>query len=302
MDNFTSFLNPVCSLNEDLLKKITDDYYIYDLKKENKLKLAFLEYSGFSKIEESIIPLVDNTIQSIFCEKYNEADFKIYACLSNINKILIFICDIKAKSIKKNEDEIFYNNENNSEPFIKCIEIPNKLYIVTATSNSISLWMKIKDIYNCIHNYNINLNNDDHISDILAINSECFICSYNTNKIIFYNTKIYSESKEINIDCIDRIDSLLFFKEYILIPCNKGIGIIFIQTKELIQYLESDKDCLCIKICFNNENSLFALFNQKIKYEEEEDDVKKVYLIEYIFIDNNFRQIRKFRTDDIFID
>ena len=74
----------------------------------------------------------------------------------------------------------------------------------------------------------------------MAINNEYFICSCNTNKIVFYNTKNYSYFKEINIDSLENKDSLLLFKEFIIVPCNKGIGIVLIKTKELIQYLENN--------------------------------------------------------------
>ena len=42
-----------------------------------------------------------------------------------------------------------------------------------------------------------------------------------------------------NIDCLSTQDSLLLFNDqYIIINCKKGFALIYIKTKELVQYIE----------------------------------------------------------------
>ena len=82
-------------------------------------------------------------------------------------------------------------------------------------------------------------------------------------------------------------------------PCNKGIGIVLIKTKELIQYLENDENCFCKKLCLNKENSVFALFNKYKNYEEIR--TKTIYVNKYEIIDNNLQQIQNYKSNDVFI-
>ena len=43
-----------------------------------------------------------------------------------------------------------------------------------------------------------------------------------------------------NIDCIDSINCFLLFKQYIIINCKKGIALLLIKTKQIVQYIETE--------------------------------------------------------------
>ena len=63
------------------------------------------------------------------------------------------------------------------------------------------------------------------------------------SKLIFINNEILKIEKEINkIDCLEKSDNLILIKDCILVNCKKGIAMISIKTKEMIQYIFDDEN------------------------------------------------------------
>ena len=65
-----------------------------------------------------------------------------------------------------------------------------------------------------------------------------------------------------NVDCIQGTNSLFKINEkYLLINCNNGIGIFYIKTNEIIQYIQ--KKFNINKIVCDNEENIY-IFNMDI--------------------------------------
>ena len=270
-------------IGEDgLIEKFTDNLFFSFSYFERIIKLVFYNdeknetyYYENSKIE--------------FRYRINSVSFsldkkRIYACLLNKKIVKIFDYNDKEGSLKLSNEEICNKNDLLGN-FYKCIELFEN-FVATLERASIYLWSKISKNskkYSII--YNINL--DEKIYDLLLISSKCFIYNQN-NKISFFNFYLYEHEKIIsNIDCIDTINSLLLFKEYIIVTCHKGIALISIKTKELIQYIENCGDWDIKNICKINEN---------LNYIYLLNDYDNISIIKLMFTEGSFIEIEEINT------
>ena len=83
------------------------------------------------------------------------------------------------------------------------------------------------------------------INDIMPINDNYFIVSFLPNQIIFYNKQTFDCEKKLEIDdnYFGELKKLYLFNKYIITLCEKGIVLILINTKELVQFINYEKDC-----------------------------------------------------------
>ena len=269
------------SWKQKILEKINDNLYICASNKNIKLKKYDKEKNQLITIKESKIPSY-NLINDIFCEKKEEELYRLYASLKIEKKVIIFDCDINKKILIKNEDEIFYEDKDLSQPFIKCIVLSKTGYIATATNNNISIWIKNNTSKGYLHVKYLDFNSQ--IYDILPINENYFIAS-KPNKIVFYNIKQLSDDKTITTDCINSINSLFLFGKYIIAICEKGIALILIKTQEIIHYIQNEENYICKNICLYN-NKIYVL-NEITSLNE------KINIIEYDIIEGFFQPIKK---------
>ena len=225
---------------------------------------------------------------------------QIYACLSTKKCILIIEYNSKMNSLKL-VDKI---SQGSYGQFNKCIDIKNN-YLITADYDSIYIWYKeISKNYFCIHK----INERDKIYDICDINEKCLVAT-RKSKISFFSCLNLNKEKVIkNIDCLDAIDTVIVIKDFVLINCKKGIAIISVKFKELIQYIENwdvfeekkmmksiDND---IYIC-NVMGDLFKfrledknlILNEKIKIKKtfyDENKLEAIILENFDFNKNNY--------------
>ena len=253
----------------------------------NKL-LSYSYYNNnmrFITIEKNKIIIGESLIK--FNEKISALNIstdgkQIYACLSCKKCIHIIEYNSKMNSLKL-IDKIHLGSYGQ---FIKCIDVKSN-YLLTADYDSIYLWYKeISKEYFCIYK----INERDKIYDICQINEKSFIAT-RKSKIVFFSCLNLNKEKVIkNIDCIDDIDTIISIKDIALINCKKGIAIISVKFKELIQYIENWDVFEEKKILKSNgdiyvSNVLGDLF--KVNLEEQSLVLKEKIKINKTFYDAN---------------
>ena len=292
-DKYSCFKN----ILEGKLLKLNDNYCL-NYSNNNVLQLIkYDEKNGnFEIIKDSKINYEKN-IKSVSCQKYSDTLYKIYICLSSEKKIEIFECDLSKNIIYITKDEIIDDEESFiSYNFKKCIDLNKNGYIASIKSDHIIIWIK-KESEGYLKIKMINSNSD--INDILSVNDDYFIILNKSDEIIFYNKNTFSEEYTINIEYVKNIKSVLLFNEkYIILLCNKGIGIISVNTKELVQYIEKNENCI-MDICSGND-AIYALYKinndeggeEKEKEKEKEND-DKLIIFKYKMISNELKQVGK---------
>ena len=235
-------------INNGLIKKINDEYF-FSYSTREEVGISYIDkYGNLSQLEKTKIEFRRN-IHSISLSLRKN---KIFACLTNYRKVIIFNFDLENKLMEQNKNEITDEEENK---FNKCIEI-NDDNIVTADNKYIVIWEKSVDTY--IHKKKILLNVETN--DLLFVNDEYFVSSQsNEGKITFIDISNLKEDKIIKkIDSMDNYNCLFLLKNYIIVNCKEGLAIILLETKELIIYIQN-----YIEICskrlstYNNVNDLY---------------------------------------------
>ena len=96
-------------------------------------------------------------------------------------------------------------------------------------------------------------------NDYLAFNQ------YYVVSLIFININDdFKVEKEIeNIDSIKNANCLFLLKDFIVVNCLKGLAIISIKTKEMVQYIENNIGYKNKTICTDNEDNIYILNNSK---------------------------------------
>ena len=160
----------------------------------------------------------------------------------NNKKIKIIEYNFDKKIFKLSGKDIDINNNNNnfgynnSFFYRKCIQISNEL-IACSYENNILVWSKNNDNYSLKKNININAST----YDLLLMDTDNYITSQPDIKSLrIFNIKKLEQIKIINnIDCIKNDKCLVKIDDkYIVVNCYNGLGIVYIKTKELIQYTE----------------------------------------------------------------
>ena len=210
--------------------------------------LNYNEKEGLSILENTNIDF-HNDIESVSISLKKN---KIFACLSYEKIIKIFNIDLTNGIMELNINEIRGENQND-DMFIKCIELPNGLLAAAGKNDKIiSLWNL--DNYSLVEK--ITLNNN--IGNLLLINADYFISSQpNSETLIFHNINNINDKKIIsNIYSANSIHCLTSNTNYILVCHRKGISVVSIMNKELIQFFEISSFYQsydrCIKIDENN--------------------------------------------------
>jgi len=265
------YLKNYYSIDKGIIMKIKDNYFFeytpkydeinimtYDKNKDILTKLEKTKISFKSKIYS--VSLYDNKISNLY--------YTIYACLGHEKKVVIFNLDLNTGIMKQSKDRLIkYENGH----FKKCIQLSSEL-IATADDYCINLWIKNKKSDNGFSSLK-ELKLGTGVSDILSLNSEFFISShYFSEKIIFYDIKIIAKEKTISkIDCLDTINSLFLFNDYIIVNCKGGMALICIKTRELIQYIQNFSETFHDKELYLNidKNILFIL--HKVESDDEDD-------------------------------
>ena len=234
---------------------------------------GLLYLNKFNKEED------DYTYIEKFCPEFKEEIYsvsvsqikrQIYACLLNKKTVKIFDYDFETQEIKINEYEITGINYNNSsDHFNKCIYIGNENY-ATADYNYVIIWEQQKEGKFFILN---TINIGAKTSDLLSPCDKYFISNQPyDNTITIFNLNSSTQKKNVisniintiipGIDSIDSNNSLLKLDKYIIINCNNGIALFYINTKEIVQYIKNNKRITQNKKIFIDINENVCILNK----------------------------------------
>ena len=285
---------------DDKIIKLNDNYFL-NYNNTNKI-IQLLKYDdkkdNFTNIKESKITIKFN-IENINIEKYTDQIYKIFIITRN-EKILIYECDISKNLIYKIEDEISYqNNDNDNDdddmediPFIKCIELSKNGYIVTSSMNSVSIWAKGNEIK--VKGYveaEIRKYDPNNVKDLILIKDKYFVVAL-SSKIIFYNIKTLTQEKELIINYSNELKQFYLFNNYIIVKCDNGIGLILIDTMELVQFLEYDNNIVnCVSLC-TDKDSIYALYKNKDNNNFGISNKNDINIVEYKIISGILEKVK----------
>ena len=291
-------------INNSIIVKISDNYFFKYSEIERKVKIVKYKVKD-NKIIEDI--KAEKTFSSRIYDVsiFNNLDntYTIYACLSNNKTITVFNFDSENCVLSNSEDKI-YKPENGH--FKKIIQLPHELVVTSDDDYYIDIWIKEQETgekYSYLKD--IKLKHD--ISDILFVNSEYFISSQNYDKkIYFYDIKSLSIEKSLNnIDCLATQNSLFVFNdEYIIISCEKGFALIYIKTKEFVQYIEDYINKYEKKELYLDSNNVIYIkyfYSYKEGESDNSDDdvytiINEIEIFTVIFINFSFQIIKKYEN------
>ena len=241
-----------------IVEKLNDKYFV------NYLNDKTLNLSYYDEQQNNIIFCGKITLnENVYSISHSMIENKIFVSLLGQKKIKIIDYNLEQNILKLNNKQIFINDNNiffnnNSPHFYICIQLTKEL-IATSDDQNIIIW---KDyINNFIQIKNILLNS--LTKNMLLIDNEHFICSQSEQKTLrIFGIKNFNQVKIINkIDCSDISNSLIKINDkFIIINCFKGIGLFYIKTKEIIQYIQvfstiGKKQ----KICYDNKDNLYII-------------------------------------------
>ena len=249
-------------INSKLILKINEQYFIdYDFNKT--LNLFYYDNNNKNISLRGNLPLQFE----IYSLSYSQIENQIFACLLNSLKIKIINLNIEKGQLSLNDSEINYNNNYNalminyynSNHFYKCIQYSNKILIASDNINII-IWEKNNN-FNYIIKKTIPLNSITY--DILKIDNYHFITAQSDAKTLtIFEINNFNEIKKIkNINCKKNSNCLIKANDnYIIINCDKGIGVFYIKTKEFIEYIEDLYPSIIDKKFCYNEGYIYLIY------------------------------------------
>ena len=274
------------SLDNEYLENYTkiDERYFCAYSKQNNI-FSILWYENDDDNQNGFYS--NNSLEINFNEEIYSISFslnkrKIYICLSNKKIVKILDFDIDNENLKICEEEIKNEYEQNKH-FIKCIELANNL-VAVSDEESILIWKNNDKKYLKIKTIELN----EYPLDLLFINNDYFIFSlYESEKIVFYDIKNFKIIEDIsNIDSINSNNCLLLYKKkYIIVNCEKGIAVIYTNTRQLIQYIENYEGYENKNICIDNNDNI-AIYNIS----------KNVGIMKFIFDDGYFIPVEEYKV------
>jgi len=217
-------------LKDGLIKRLNDKYLFCYSYNSDKVKIISIDEFCIRELDKTSI----NFNQRIFSASLSLQKNRIYATLTNSRKVVIFNFDLENELMEKIEVEITDNEDGGR--FNKCIEISDE-YIATADTISIIIWKKFNKEYSNIKRIYL----IEKTYDLLLINNEYFVSTQaSQNALTFIDIQNLTKDKVIEgIDCVNDNNCLFLFKNYIIVNCNKGIALISIEEKEIIQYIQN---------------------------------------------------------------
>ena len=229
-----------------------------------------LDLDYFNEDEDSVF-LVENSYiklnEIINSISFSKEENKIFICLGNIKVIKIFDYieySFEKKEIKNCKEEIRDNSDINGH-FDRCICISKDL-IASTDNNKIDIWAK-KDKNESVDYFKERtIKASRGISDLLLVNNDYFVFTqYYEDSLIFINIKNDFQTEKLikNKDSFQNHSCLFLFKDYIIVNCDKGIALVSIKTKEIVQYIENNLGYKNKTICTDNEDNIYILNNSK---------------------------------------
>ena len=240
------------SFRKDInIKKINDDYCFYYSELKGKIGLLTYDIKKDSLIKLALFSLKTKINYFSFSnDKINKDIYYLYTCLAKEKVVKIFKANMKEKVIEKMEEEI---KDKSKGSFKICIYVGNQNLATVDGEHEliIKIWKKNKkeNIYSNIKKIDLSIY---YIRDLLFVSNEYLVIS-GSDKIIFINNNDFNTVKKLKINYYNLIE----FNKYIVYTYSEGVGLIYIKTQELVQFIEVEYE----DIFFDNES--FYTFNKE---------------------------------------
>ncbi len=258
--------------NNSIIVKIKNNYFFKHSNKDKLMEVVKIKIKNDKIVESKKVHLkFSYEIYNISIFKNLDKNYTIYACLANNKKVILFNLDLKNYELSKNNNVII---KPGAGRFKKVIQLPNELVVTSDNDYIIDIWIKEEtneDGYSHLNSIILEYS----IIDLLLVNSEYFISSQDNNQINFYDIKSLSIEKSLNnIDCSPQKNSLLLYNDqYIIINCENGFALIYIKTKEFVQYIEDyTKNYEIKEIFLNSNNNIYIMYLYKYNKEDNSDN------------------------------
>ena len=234
------------------LEKFTEEYCLCYSKQNKYISLLYEHKTGFCELPDSKI----NFNEDIFCFNFSPDRKKIYVCLAKRKAIYILNYDSEKNTLKLSDENIsIWGHEHCN----KCIYINNDCLLII--DNFGVYLFKRDNLNNKKFSNTKKINFEFQIFDICQIDGKYAIISQKS-KITFINIENLKIEKEINnIDCIERYNNLALIKDYILVNCKNGIGVLSIKDRELIQFISNDENLGKSKTVKTINNHIYILYS-----------------------------------------
>ena len=266
-----------------IVEKFTEQYCLYNYYNSNMISLIYGKDKNTHYLSESKIDFKEK----IFRLNFSLDRQNIYACLENKKSIYIFNYNYEDHTLELTDEKIEIIENGH---FNKCINLNNNCLLII---DDLSLYLFSKNNLNLKKFMNTNkITFKDKIYDICQIDDKYSLISQKS-KIININNENLKIEKEINnIDCLEKSDNLILIKDCILVNCQKGIAIILIKTKEMIQYIFDDLNL--------GNKSIVKSFDDYIYILNSSGNLLKYSYNEYNLIVKEITEIAKPDNDNTF--
>ena len=262
-----------------ILTNINDKFMLLFSDEERCFKIVSIDtFEEISRI---------NFEDELYSLTFFQETKKIYISLLNKKAIRFIDYDSVNNSLKLRK-ELIEIDDDSEDIFRKCIPIDENNLITTDDEN-IYLWSK--DDSN-LDNFIIakekslfchNLYDGCQVSDKILLFSHC-------KRLTFFNIETFEVEKIIeNIDCKKdkKEKSLIIFNDIVLVNCMKGIAMISIKNKELIQYIQNWENFEVKKMIKSPDNFIYISNSNNCLYKFSFDEYNLKLINKIKIIDKN---------------
>ena len=239
--------------NPLIIKKINDDCYLnyskkkvislmtYDTNIDSLIKLDKISFKKYKYIEYIY---VSN-------DKNDKNIYYIYICLKEKKVIKFLKVNVRDWKLEKMKDKI---KEKTKGYFINCIYIGKSQFAtVDNKNNSVKIWKKNENIFLNIKEIEFS----DEIHNLLFVNNEYLVVPSLYKYIYFINNNTLDIEKQLKVEEFNDVMNLN--DEYIIYDDYEGVGLIYIKTKEVVQFTKVNFELIFIDhesfYTYDKENS-----------------------------------------------
>ena len=252
-------LSIIKNINYQLVQRINDNFFI-DYGVDKSLNFSYYD----EKVNSICLIGKINLNDYLYSISLSTIENKIFICLLYDKKIKIIDYNLELGSININDKEIISNSISNINHFYKCIQLSKLLY-ATSDDNNIIIWSEDEEKFFIKSVISLNANS----FDMLLIDENHFISTQPDKKNITISDLYYFDEilKIKNVDCSNSNNCLFKINnKYVVISCFNGIGLLYIPTKELVQYIQNYYSFPNTqKISCDNEGKIYILNIEKNK-------------------------------------
>ena len=241
-------------INDGVIERINNNYII------DKTRDNYIRIHNYNNLNNTFYFFRDTKIlfpEKIYSISSSTIQNKIFICLLNYKIVKILEYDLNEKTMKLDEKIIHdVNSVSDINHFFKCIQIGIN-YFLTSDKDYVKIWTNESGSFTEFKKIEINAKT----FDLLLFDEQYIISSQPEIKTltIFDKLDLFQVKIISDIDCIKSFKCFYQIKDiYILVSCEKGIGLFNIKTKEMIQYYMYN-DPYYNRMAIDHEDNIYIL-------------------------------------------